>query len=201
MPESEVFDRLGKLTDKAISQFFTASKIPNMSLNLLGGAFQPEHVKFNPKGPAAENWKEGEYVFLLEFIDSIEIRKEGEYCSIFFWVKDVHNYKFPANTPVNKDTIKLLQKLKKQQVDPSRKETEVPCYTQLNHAPTRLNYWHTEFSIIAGDSTEKTPIEKTKSGYQRTAAEYVITHLLTEKFEKAVTHFDLIPPSIYKRKR
>lgn len=201
MPESEAFNAVGKLKDSAIEKFFTPSKIPNMSLNLLGGAFKPEHIKFNPKGEAAEDWNGYEYIFLLDFYNSIEIKEEGNYCAVFFWVKDIHNCSFPAKTTVSKESRELLESLKLQPIPPNGAETEVLCSTQLSHVPTRCNFWHTQFAIIAGEGKVKKPVEKPKSGYQRNAAEYAIKDLIAVKGKKIISDFDLVPQSIYKRER
>lgn len=197
LPESEAFNNLGKLKDTAIDRFFTPSKIPNMSLNLLGAHFRPSYIQYIPKGPAAKEWDGNEHVFLLDFIKSVEVLKETNYCPLYFWAKDIHDCKFPATTVVNRDTKRILENLKLDAPLPNAVSADIPCRTELIHFPTRLNYWHVHFTLIGADQ----PIKQAGSGYQRNAAEYAITHILSVKGKKIISDYEIIPLAFYRKKR
>ena len=48
-PKEEVFNKFGIMREDVI----TRGDIPGMSMNLLGGKFKYEHIRFNPVGEAA----------------------------------------------------------------------------------------------------------------------------------------------------
>src|ERR1035437_2282444 len=69
--EEETFNDLGILRDDTIND----KELPGLSMNLLGGFFKIDYIKYVPKmgTKAVQVWK-GEKVYLYEFVNDYDIR-------------------------------------------------------------------------------------------------------------------------------
>lgn len=75
------------IKDNALQPEIFGNNLAEMSVNLLGGCFLPEHVKFTPKG-------------VVDFIVKTDFDGIYEYCpdarGIYLSIPDIHNAEFPS---------------------------------------------------------------------------------------------------------
>ncbi len=157
------------------------SNLAEMSVNLLGAAFLPEYVKFNPKGVKAfsENIPfEGIYTYSPDAI--------GVYLSIYA----INGRTFPSPRrfpsqqeyekmkdaiPSNKD--RLVAAFAKKKGFSKEEDYEVLYKIRVMHRPTNANYWHCQIEIspaFEGSST----VRKDKAEWQKNALR-TLTNFLT----------------------
>ena len=168
-PKEEIFNEIDLLREDVI----TKSDIPRMSMNLLGGAFKQEHIKFNPIGESCRIWDGSEKVFFSNYRKSIRLLPVAT--PIFFEVANLHDKEFPYKRNKDPTSNKLMNALA---YKPSETEGKFILYgkSYISHEPTLLNYWHVEFQI---KDFEKKLIEKAKSAWQKEAAESAFLHIQT----------------------
>lgn len=160
-----------------------------MSVNLLGGLFEPDFVKFNPRQakqlPTCEAFG-GDYGY------------DGNAAGAYIHIPEVHNGKFPSprNFPnlqeyekvrdaVVSDKEKLLASFGEVREKKSKEnfskdnEYDVNYRIRVMHRPTNANYWHCQIEI-APDSEDGRTIDKDKAEWQKKAlralANFLVPH-------------------------
>jgi hypothetical protein len=193
-PENLIFNNLGKLRTDVLSekQILTPSKIPDMSLNIMGGAFLENHIPFRAVGPASENWDGKKYIFLLDYVKHIQPPAiKGGFCGLYINVSSIYNKNYPFECDNNTTARQIAQKLKISM--PLSGPLQVPCSFKIDHVPTNLNYWHVQLTLKVSESDAK----EAKSGPSREAAKYFIEQLIPIAGRNNVGRYDKIPRFYY----
>jgi hypothetical protein len=126
--ENDTFDSTGKANANAIVK--SGSQLKDLSMNLLGGGYSVENLRFSVKKD--EKWKQGVDVVFEDFENRIE--EKESYVPIFFKLNDFHKIEFPF---YNSAKDKLIDHF-------STKKKESPAITAIEHDPTHGNFWHIE---------------------------------------------------------
>lgn len=151
--------------------------LAEMSVNLLGGEFKPEYVKFTPKGPkplSTQILYEGTYTYSPE--------AEG----VYICIPDIHDCTFPsarrfpnqqeyekvkdaiADGPRDSDKARLVAAFSKRTGFSKETEYDVKYRISVMHRPTNANYWHCQIEIAPACEDGKT-VNKEKSEWQKQA--------------------------------
>lgn len=151
LSEEETFYKLINgdflLNDDAIEN----RRVPNLSINLMGGLFTNKHSKFVPLSDAQNRW-EGGSVYLYKYINDYKI--ESGKGLIFINVNGLHNKQIPYTLPSDKNLHKEVANFQKafgssssivKNNPPERIELLGKIY--FVHDPINLNYWHVELKI------------------------------------------------------
>lgn len=158
--EESTFDRNGLLLIGAIIKK-SNKELFNNSMNLLGGRFKKNHVRYLQKGIAQECYKIGSPPIplkqLLPHISTTDIK-----INIFFRLKNIYNAKFPYQVPEiparsKKDfeKIKIPTHLAVEVNEESEYYAKFIGKSVVKHSPTNSNYWHIEFDLLpVAESTE-----------------------------------------------
>ena len=187
-PKEDIFNKFGMMRED--SDAILKHEIPGMSMNLLGGAFKYEHIKFNPIGEAAKIWDGYEKVFYFRYRKSINLLPIAT--PIFFEVANLQGIEFPYQRNRDKESTKLMDILGIQPREINGK-FELLGKSYISHEPTRLNYWHVEFQIR---DVENNLIEKTKSAWQKEAANSALSHIKSNA-SSVVSNISDIPKSYF----
>lgn len=152
LPQNETFHTFNNgdfiLNDDAIDN----KRIPNLSVNLMGGFFKTIHSNFVPINNGTTGWK-GEKVYLFEHLNDFRIDDING--TIFLNVNELHNKTIPYNLPSNDNLHKEIRKFEKtvgisnnivSNVPPN--EIELKGKIHFRHDPVNLNYWHVEMNIV-----------------------------------------------------
>ncbi len=157
------------------------NNLAEMSVNLLGGKFQPDFVKFTPKGvkPLSSLIPfEGNYTYSPDAY--------GVYISIF----DINDRTFPSTRKFPnqqeyekmKDAIKsnkerLVAAFSKKKGFSKEEDYELQYKIQVMHRPTNANYWHCQIEIAPAFEGAQT-ISKDKAEWQKNALRALTSFLV-----------------------
>lgn len=191
--EDETFNELHKLKEHAIVA--NDKKILGLSMNLLGGKFEVEHIKFRTKNAGSESWKTGEPVYFFQkHKNDFEVLEEV-LPPIFLYLKDIHEVRFPYRKQYDKETAKICKALSIGiEIDENDSSKIILVgQSKVKHTPTNLNYWHIEFSLV---DAEKKEIRRSDSKWQESAT-LAALQILTAKAKKNIETPACIPKSVY----
>jgi hypothetical protein len=169
-----LFNEVGHLRDNIIEP----KEVPMLSLNLMGGKFEPFHLKFRTIKKGNDKWDGIKKILLSEFLSCYEILSEEEFTFVYFDGKKIHATEFPYYQPSSPEL--------KTQVDhffsyfPKPKIStdgfEFKGKVIIKHDPTNLNYWHLELNTI--DYSDNTIKNYNKSAWQKRLFSHVINNIL-----------------------
>jgi len=144
-------------------------------MNLLGGSFQTEDIKYRTDQKGSENWN-GEPILLSEFQNSFEVLKDDK-PAIFFGIGSLHNKSVPYKMDVstNKEAKKFAQSCGHLFEGP---KANFIAKTVVLHSPTKLNYWHVELDIQTENTSEGAKSIKAKSTWQQEVCTTVLNQIL-----------------------
>lgn len=207
----DVFDEFGFLLDGAIVEE-SLKDIAGMSMNLLGGHFLVEHIRFIPKKNAIIDWEEGSNVVWGDIKNDIESKSTENPIPIFFELFSIHNQPYPYHKE-NKSLPKGIA------VDNNSKHTKFQGSTSVLHKPTLANFWHIEFHLLEdkllgsklvdrkktasfdynrSEDNEGEDNEKLKGQPFRTQCAYfAYQQIIKVKAISNISEFDKIPSSSY----
>lgn len=148
----------GALDDYVEAGFFNGKRklmrkcfphMPHLSMNLHGGLFKPEHVKFIQKKPGCDEWDGERIINIEDFFGCIEEKPEA--IPVFFESKVICQQGIRTNVTFrNKDSYKAMKNVFSNVAFPDYHEgVEVELYTDIKivHVPTNLNYWHLQMEV------------------------------------------------------
>lgn len=151
LPENETFHTFNDgtivLNDDAIEN----KRVPNLSLNLMGGFFEVIHSIYVPINDGSTRWK-GEKIYLYEHLN--DYKTDVTNGVIFINANELHNKKIPYSVPTNTNLHKEIRKFEKiVGISQNIVSNEAPNDIELKgtiffkHDPVKLNYWHVELNI------------------------------------------------------
>jgi len=141
---SDTFNELGYLRESAL----IPKEIPNLSLNLLGGKFKPKDACFRIINNGQKKWINNEPIFLCEYLK--DFKKLDETCNIYLNANGIHRQQVPYTVPTNPHFKKEVDKFFEYVSKPIIEDDKflLQGETNIQHDPTKLNYWHVEFNLI-----------------------------------------------------
>lgn len=126
---------------------FSYHEIPELSMNLLGGKFKEDHLRFRvlPKSPGCGIWDGKLRVILSKYKESYEVIPVP--CEIFLDGNAIHDQEVPYSRQHTKELEKLSKSL------PEIIMVENGIYKMrgkigIEAVPINLNYWHVETRIF-----------------------------------------------------
>lgn len=145
-----------------VSTFLTVplgyGEAAGLSLNLLGGYFTEDHLKYIQKDEAASYWTEGTIVEIDALINHISIKEDR--VPIYLPLLKLHNLQIPFEKKIMPNQIRKLPP----GLAIEGKEQgnyRVRATLKVNHAPTKANFWHFEFEL--SDPTRDSDVKVVKS--------------------------------------
>ncbi len=162
--------------DNARQNFISVDRIPELSMNLLGGKFETEDIRFRTRHDGSSNW-EGEAVLLSEYNDSYEILDDN-YPPIYFGLSRIHNRTVPYQMDVsgNKEARKFAQAFGKLT---ENNKSDLIATAVVKHAPTKMNYWHVILDIKTTNTSEgERSVRTAKSTWQKEVCSSVLGQIL-----------------------
>ena len=192
---NDIFDRYGHLKDKAIDQIIDHKRIPNLSLNLLGGKFKPKHCKFQTLREGNNAWNGIERIDLTQYLSNYRIVKD--FCFIFFDANDLHNQEIPYKQTFTKDLKNAIDKFYAEVDKPDliNNQYSLKGYTELEHSPTNLNYWHVEFIL---SDYQHNPIKHSSSTYINEFCKHVLVNIFCKNVKSKIESIPVITKNFYK---
>ena len=189
---TDTFNDLGNVRGKV----FDRNTVPTLSMNLLGGNFQKEHIKYRPKmkTSAVEKWS-GNEVFLSDLINDYEELKI--YTAIIYSSSSLNKarilFKFDLSDRSEKAIVRKLLNTPKLLEETFTAEGKLA----IIHDPTNINYWHLELQMEDYNKPSNT-IRNASNKRNASAATFVIDHILTIN-GKTDMEINLIPKSLYQK--
>lgn len=176
------------------------SDIPNLSLNLLGGLFEVQHIKYktNHADLSSKRWDGTSPIYLADYVNSY-IKVEN-YCAVYIDANNVHDVNVPYKRPVDKELTNLLKAFNKdrgfeeEELKKVKNDYVLEGKTEVAHDPTNLNYWHVEFKIsdYKGDT-----VHKGKPNWIKAYCKQVLNDLISANAYPVAPSSENIPSSFY----
>lgn len=180
-------------------------RIPKLSLNLLGGFFNLEHLRFSisHRAPGGQKWSENESIKLRNYLNDFTIVDVG--CGIFLHANKIDGSTFPYSYPYDKTTSKIVHEFESRIgqgaikiIDPKdgkSKFCEVSGQVKLKHDPLKLNYWHIEMLTLAFNEDE---VPKKSAKWHEVYFNSVMTHVIKANAYASPENFGLVDSSFYR---
>lgn len=187
------FNEVGLLRNDVIP----FERVPRLSMNLLGGGFRVDDIKFRVTGPGMEEWDGLAEISIEDFAQFIKI-VETDYCPIFFDATAINNHDLPYERNISQDKELRKKLIRFNLIDSKYLESVVKITgrTKILHSPNNLNYWHVELVIHPmGDVSET--LENSKSNWKEELCKQVIKDILAVNATEDKVNFDTIPKSFY----
>lgn len=133
------------------------SHVVHMSMNLHGGMFRPEYVRYVQKKPGSDSW-DGQSKICLE--DYVNVISEEENATPIFYeatklcVRKLSTYLVFNNNDSYKAMKSVFPDCEFPKYQPG---VTVTVYTdiKIEHVPTILNYWHVQMEVYPQSNDEK----------------------------------------------
>ena len=125
--------------------------LPHMSMNLYGGLFQPEHVRFVQKKPASDLWDGNSDISLDEYIGYVT--ENDRYKPVFYRAselcqKDVKTaVSFQERSAYDAASAWFSASGYSLPTYEKGKFLDIDTEIRVKHVPTKLNYWHTQMEV------------------------------------------------------
>ncbi len=191
----KVTDNIDMQNGRAVLDLDCVGTIVQMSVNLLGGLFLPEHTLWIQEGEGKKPWDGHTEVRLEDFPDCYKSH-DGEY--VFYKAALLHHAEYPNNYQLeNKDQYKAYHKALKKNIDKAFEEgvtTQISVKLMLDSDPTNLNYWHFLMrTFLTGTTVEL----KNEGSYRKMVFSHILCHVLCKEFQENDTTTGNILPAVY----
>ena len=169
--------------------------IVQMSVNLLGGLFLPEHTLWVQEGEGKKPWNGQTEVSLKDYPDCYRLH-DGEY--VYYRTSVLHRANYPnAYQLENKNQYKAYHDVLKKTIDEAFKEgvsTKISVTLMLDSDPTNLNYWHFVMrTLLSGTTVEL----KNENSYRKMVFSHILCHVLCKEFKVKDMTTGKISPEAY----
>jgi hypothetical protein len=195
---SETFIQVGEISilrEDAIDY----KEVPNMSVNLMGGKFVPDFLRFIPKDEGIKEWDGRERIFLYEYLKSYSVLP-SEPCAIYFDASKIHNCSIPYNRKKDKQVDKFYR-LK--EFTPPFEEGKYKLTAELRvaHVPTNMNYWHVELKLHPIQKLDESVSDVSPAWLKELSSQANRDVLCASGFEKIPVELTPIPKPAYKKSK
>ena len=173
--------------------------VVHLSMNLLGGAFKPEHVCFVQKKPGSNDWTKSEVINIEDYMDCIE---KCEKATPIFYRNSVICQSYISIAIVFPDASaykSFCQYYKKEKPLPPYKKgdsVDVIFETRIEHRPTNLNYWHVQMEVYPELKGEM--LNNNNGVWRSRVFEHIRNVIFCHKFEEALPFQYDIPTELYR---
>ena len=185
--EGKVSDNIDILDGKPNLDPDCMGNIVEMSVNLLGGAFLPEHTLWIQDGEGKLPWDGKKDVRVDDYPGCYRIH-DGEF--VYFKASILHHAVYPHDYQLkNKGQYKAYHDALKKNIEIAFKDgvaTNISVTLVLDSDPTNLNYWHLKMvALLTGTDIEL----KNDSSYRQLVFSHILCHVLCKQFlqENATT--------------
>lgn len=169
--------------------------IVEMSVNLLGGAFLPDHTLWVQVGEGKRPWDGKKDVRVEDYPGCYRLH-DGEY--VFYKANLLHHAVYPNGYLLkNKEQYKAYHNALNKEIDTAFKEnviTNISVTLMLDPDPSNLNYWHLKTLTLL---TEKMVELKNDSSYRKLIFSHILCHVLCKHFLQKDATSGKIRPDIY----
>ncbi len=176
--------------------------IVKMSMNLLGGCFNEEHLVFRTLKEASKPWLSEDIDFDL-YRNNVE--NLGSAYPLYYSSEDIHRKNYPIelnfekkdkdkyNALRNSVRTLCLDVFKGMDTDVS-----MECTLFISHEPTKLNYWHVQLDVKPSLEDDSKSF-KNDNSFRKDIYTQLVCDILCKKFIEEVDHIDPLPPCSYCR--
>ena len=172
--------------------------IVHMSMNLLGGSFKPEHVRFVQKKPGNKAWVVDEIVNFKDYqgcVDECTIAtpifyRDNVLCQPSISVPVIFDDKQAYNAFCRYFSVKTFPQFKK------GTPVRVTFETRIEHRPTKLNYWHVQLEVYPELKEEM--LNNNDGIWRSRVFDHIRSTILCHKFEESIPLSYTIPTKLYK---
>lgn len=190
-----VADNIDMQNGRPVLDLDCLGTIVQMSVNLLGGLFLPEHTLWIQEGEGKKPWNGQMEVCLEDFSDCYKYH-DGEY--VFYKAALLHHAEYPNDYQLeNKDQYKAYHKALQKNIDKAFEEgvtTRISVTLMLDSDPTNLNYWHFLMrTLLTGTTVEL----RNDGSYRKMVFSHILCHVLCKEFQIKDTTTGKIAPEVY----
>lgn len=173
--------------------------VPHLSMNLHGGLFKPEYVRFVQKRPGCDEWDGNSVINIRDFANCIEEKPDA--IPIFYESKVISQRNIRTRvTFSNKDSYKAMQKIfaNVKFVD-YYEGVEVELFTDINivHVPTNLNYWHLQMEVFPAMLDQS--LTNDGPEWRKLIFDNICDNILRWHYKDHATLEYIIPETLYKK--
>lgn len=173
--------------------------MPHLSMNLYGGLFKPEHVKFVQKKPGCDEWDGERIINIKDFLGCIEEKPEA--VPVFFDSKVIRQQGIQTKVTFrNKDSYKAMKNVFSNVEFPEYHEgVEVGLFTDIKivHVPTNLNYWHLQMEVYPACLDKA--LNRDEPEWRQLIFENIRDNILRWHYQEKPSLEYSIPDSLYKK--
>lgn len=194
LSKEDSFDEFNQLKDRAIIN--SSMGILGLSMNLLGGKFwYKKHSQFRTLGKANELWEFLEKVKIDDYLSDF-IEKDSPFCLLFL-LDDLHNIKVPFKREVDKSLRQKLESFDSSIKLPNKNNelVEFLARSEIQHKPTKLNFWHVELHVH--DMMDTLVLPK-KAGWKKLISSWIVSQMIKHLIQDEVIDPRRVPKSFYK---
>lgn len=172
--------------------------VVHLSMNLLGGPFKPEHVRFIQKTPGSNNWAVDEKVSFMDYQGCVEecatatpiFYRDNVLCQPSISVQVIFN---------DKQAYKAFCRYFSESSFPQFKNgvsVWATFETRIEHRPTKLNYWHVQLEVYPELKEEM--LDNDNGIWRSRVFEHIRSTILCHKFDESMPFSYTIPTELYK---
>ncbi len=171
-------------------------EIPNLSTSLLGAKHEIDDFSFRQTGQGKAPWDKEEVSISAFCVDKDFVRIDTEFIVAGWSLFGLNNRDVPYRKTFNKkkEYDAFVDSVNKANESPNKEKIYLEEYEKLpkneagdsygeyngkvivNHAPTKLNYWHFTVDLYPVDSPDK-PLKGVKGAWREMMAENVADYL------------------------
>lgn len=193
--DGKIADNVDILNGRPVLDPDCMGNIVEMSVNLLGGLFLPEHTLWVQEGEGKHPWDGERDVRIEDYPDCYRLH-DGEF--VFYKASLLHQAEYPNEYQLeNKSQYKAYHDALKKTIDKAFTEgvtTNISVTLVLDSDPSNLNYWHfVTRTILTGTTVEL----KNASSYRKLVFSHILCHVLCKEFQVQDTTTGMISPDVY----
>lgn len=183
--------------DDIITSEDIGSNLNGLSVNLLGGEFKIDHVKWRP-------------IDLNDYWDGREVSSEDlqsnykydpDFCGIYIKASEVDgkDFIYPKHYNDEKSFKEDVTAFVNKFAEYNRKQPEVELYfiVQVNHRPTCSNYWHCQIEVSKRTNPIAEPILEVKTKWEKKVLRAFRNFLLPYCSKECSAVIPAVDPSKY----
>ena len=197
--ELDAFTEAGTFNGKKKLMKKCFPHMPHLSMNLHGGLFKPEHVKFVQKKPGCDEWDGESIIELKEFVKCVEEKPEA--IPVFFNSKLICQKGIRTLVSFkNKDSYKAMKAIFHNIKFPDYQdgiEVELSTDIKIVHVPTNLNYWHLQMEVYPALLDKE--LSKDEPEWRRLIFENIRDNIFRWHYQDQPTLHYTIPEKLYQK--
>ncbi len=171
--------------------------VPHMSMNLYGGCFMPDDVRFIQHAPASDNWDGTSSIPLDDYLDFVDEKVNAT--PIFYRATTIcqNNIQTSVFIQDKKGYDSIVEAFKAPLLPPYEKGKDMIIFTdiRINHIPTNLNYWHVQMEVYPPMSQQE--LEDDKPSWRKRIFNQIRDSILCYQYNEKPPIDYIIPKNMY----